>query len=528
MSEDALRDKVRSKGFTPGRRETRPLLALLADGEAGKEAEQALLRSQDDVIGAALAGLEGATPELRRRLVTLVGKAAAKEAGPHGPAVCEALLGALRDADARTRKEAARALGRACLQDSRIEAALLGRLEGETDLPVLRAAVEALGKVGGPTSLAMLMRLKTDDAMLRQARDRARLMLERTGARPASRATIDATRGPSRPISVVLRCRAGLAPLLAEEVAAMHPVIESPSAVRVLLGGPLASLESSRLFSHVAIPLCDAPLDPSADVAETVAEALAGAAPILRPLAPEGVRFRLAWAGQGHRRALTWRVAERVAQAGTGWVNDPRGSAWEITVDPREGRLHIEAEPRGVGDARFAYRAADVPAASHPSFAAAIARLGEARPADVVWDPFVGSGLELAERARLGAFTRMIGTDLDERALDAARKNLARAGVRGVTLMRADARTFAPAGVNLVLTNPPMGRRVQSATNLDALLLPFLENLAAALRRGGRFVWITPRPKKTDAVLAKAGFRKARGFAVDMGGFEAELQSWRR
>ncbi|MFY0536671.1 TRM11 family SAM-dependent methyltransferase [Nannocystis pusilla] len=110
-------------------------------------------------------------------------------------------------------------------------------------------------------------------------------------------------------------------------------------------------------------------------------------------------------------------------------------------------------------DPRFSYRSGDVPAASHPTIAAALARLAEVRQDDVVWDPFVGSGLELCERGLLGPAASLLGTDLDPRALAVAAANLRNAGLRA-ELTQADATTHRPAGVTLIVTNPPMGRRV--------------------------------------------------------------------
>ena len=71
-------------------------------------------------------------------------------------------------------------------------------------------------------------------------------------------------------------------------------------------------------------------------------------------------------------------------------------------------RATVELWPRGLPDPRFAYRVAHVPASSHPTLAAALARVAGARPDDVVWDPFVGAATELVERARLGPDARAL------------------------------------------------------------------------------------------------------------------------
>src|SRR5690606_38124726 len=118
-------------------------------------------------------------------------------------------------------------------------------------------------------------------------------------------------------------------------------------------------------------------------------------------------------------------------------INDPTNTTWDVAVDGEA----LELSPRRLDDPRFAWRVADIPAASHPTVAAALAYVGKARHGDRVWDPFVGSGAELVERTRLGTYARLVGTDVDEAALAAARLNLAAANV-DATLVQADARAY--------------------------------------------------------------------------------------
>jgi 23S rRNA G2445 N2-methylase RlmL len=187
--------------------------------------------------------------------------------------------------------------------------------------------------------------------------------------------------------------------------------------------------------------------------------------------------------------------------------------------------VRVELVPT-VGDPRFSYRQGDVPAASHPTIAAALARLAGAGPNDVVWDPFVGSGLELCERSLLGPSRRLLGTDLDVAALDVARENLRAAGARSFELVRADALAFRPAErPSVILTNPPMGRRVHRSADLGALLERFVAHAAAVLAPDrGRLVWITPMPDRTGAAARRAGLSPQFERDVDMGGFRARMQ----
>ncbi|HTM18970.1 MAG TPA: methyltransferase, partial [Kofleriaceae bacterium] len=220
-------------------------------------------------------------------------------------------------------------------------------------------------------------------------------------------------------------------------------------------------------------------------------------------------------------------IARAIAERAPDLINDPTRTDWEAVID--DGGT-VELVPRGLADPRFSYRVADVPAASHPTLAAALARVAfadTAEPAaDVIWDPFCGSGLELIERARLGPARRLIGSDVAEAALVAARANLAAVG-RSAELIAADALTFEPGPVTTIITNPPMGRRVARGAVTD-LLAAFVPRAARLLGPGGRLVWIAPSPRRTDALAAAAGLRLHSRHPVDMGGFAAELQLWRR
>jgi hypothetical protein len=424
----------------------------------------------------------------------------------------------------RARRAAAVACGKLGGDDAR--AALLARWDAG-DLPPdhRRAVVEALGKVGGADALARIRDLDTAaDPELARLRDRAVLMIERTGARGDDSAVAIDVALPAAAAVVVL-CRAGIEDLLAAELAGpgwtAAPVVPGAAEVRGTLDGPLARVLAARtrLDAAFALPL---PPGPDAELPARITAALTG--PIratLAALTRGPLRWRLAFAGGGHKRGVVWRTAQAVRAVDPTLINDPTASTWEVTVHPTE--LHVA--PRRHLDDRFAWRVHDVPAASHPTIAAALARLAGAAPAAHVWDPFVGSGAELIERARFVPAERLTGTDLDAAALDAARANLAAAGLadRAVLLLD-DARTAPVRDVDLILTNPPLGRRLRG--DPAALLLAALPTFAAALRPGGRLLWITPLPHRTEPAARALGLRLDHRRTVDLGGFDGTVERW--
>lgn len=69
-------------------------------------------------------------------------------------------------------------------------------------------------------------------------------------------------------------------------------------------------------------------------------------------------------------------------------------------------------------------RKVELPAALRPSVAAAMVFLTNPEPDDVFLDPMAGSGTILYERTHAGKFAQLLGGDIDQERVDAARKNV--------------------------------------------------------------------------------------------------------
>jgi 23S rRNA G2445 N2-methylase RlmL len=506
-------------GYTPPVRALPALLAALA-GQSEQDAERlerALARAGDALIAPALSALAEAAPAARAPLLSLLLRLAGTSKDER---LLSALIAALAGAP-REQRLAARALGK--LGDARAEPALLGLLE-RAALPEQRALVDALGLVGGPLSRQTLQALAASDPELERRRVRALLLLERRSARERPGSLL--WQNPlGRRWDVALTCRRGVAEILAAELSELElsPRVRSPARVEVRYSGSLEGLLRARTALQpaliVALP------DTSSEPPEEIIAAALARPEVLEAFArwTRGVpRFRLEWTEGGHQRALTWALARALARRTQALVNDSQRAPWTVFAPP-SGRGQLLLAPHLVPDPRFAYRQRDVPAASHPTLAAALARSGGVRPDDVVWDPFVGSALELIERARLGPHRRLIGSDIEPDALAAARANLDAAGV-SAELLLGDARTFEPGAVSLIISNPPMGRRVARDASLADLLARIVERASEVLVPGGRLVWLSPLERLTRDKARAMGLEISQGPRVDMGGFEARVQ----
>ncbi|HEU4410463.1 MAG TPA: HEAT repeat domain-containing protein [Polyangiaceae bacterium] len=516
--------RLRHPSFVPPDRELGPLLDRLAraDDDEADALVRALARRGPASAALARGRWAEAEPPLKARLVQLHARVARAKGGDESH---NDLVAALDDGAPKVRRAAAFALGKS--QTPGLEAPLVARFRVERDEAVRRSLAEALGKIGGEAALEAL-RGEGGEGNLGAALDRARLTLERTLAR-AEPSSIDLGRRPPRPLDLVVHCRAGLERWLADELGPeLEPTRVAPGTLRARLAGPPARLLDARLMLWFGFPLPPEPLGEGGRVA-ALARALDAppARAIFDAFTRGPRRFRLAWADGAHRRADAWALARALAGRPGTPQNDPSESPWEARAHERGPTLYVTLVPLAYDDPRFAYRRRDVPGASHPTIAAALARVGGVRPNDTVWDPFVGSGLELAERGLLGPYRELVGTDLSDEALDAAHENLAGAGLERFALERADARSFRP-GVapSLIVTNPPFGRRVGRGSDLAALYERFLANAARALAPSGRLVWITPRPEPSARAAYELGLEPALRQQIDMGGFPAELQAY--
>ncbi len=475
-------------------------LGLLARAGDGTARTELIARTRDAHV------------RVRRAAIAALGKLASSPAAPSQPGA---------PAPATTPRTTATEL-----ED--VRAALIARWDAADVAPdERRSLAEALGKLGGDEAKARLNALDAgDDAELARRRDRALLMNARDAKRDAeSSIAIDVA--PPSPLVVRLRCRAGLASMLRDELAALRwkPIARRDDAVDVTLDGPFGALHASRLWTTASIRIeLSAARGEKDDIGERITRTMLSSPvrALLSAWTRGPIRWRLGFP-EGHKRSIVWRVAKAVTSQAPELINDPTQTTWDVLVD--DDARHLDIVPRRAPDPRFAWRVAEVPAASHPTVAAALAFVAGARDGDRVWDPFVGSGAELVERARLGPCASLTGSDTDDAALAAARQNLDAAGVTA-TLVKADARTHAAGPVDLIITNPPLGSRVQ--LDAKALLVEALPHFVKQLAPGGRLVWITPASKHTTPVVERLGLHRVQHVPVDLGGVRGSLERWDR
>jgi 23S rRNA G2445 N2-methylase RlmL len=138
------------------------------------------------------------------------------------------------------------------------------------------------------------------------------------------------------------------------------------------------------------------------------------------------------------------------------------------------------------------YKAAHRPASLRAASAAAMAWLSEPRDDDVVLDPFCGAGTILIERAHLGKYAMLLGSDRDQGALAAARTNVG-ARYKPIQLENWDAAALPidDASVSKIVTNLPWGIRYGSHGENRKLYPEWFREFARVLKSGGTMVLLT-------------------------------------
>lgn len=496
---------------------------------------------------------------LLRLLGTLAGKDPSKER-------YQWFLPYLRDSSTRVARAALFAIEHAQEFPERVEEELLPLFErtnmvGTLEVAFQKKLIEALGKLGGTKSLHALLAAqdRPKDPTLISFIEKACLVLKRRLLRAEqglgrirSEASLENSFFGDQDLTIILRCRTGLERLLMKELAWKIPEsktrIFAPGQVEMKNIPSLQRLFQSRLFidvllvkkfSHQLIEAYGrkkAALDTLVEhiSAHSVSRLLSHLTEgkIRYRIHPDGFHLTQLHAHQTHHEgthsqaSFVQTLAQEIDRRCPNFVNDPRKSLWQIEIDPSPSPTWVGFVPKGIIDPRFLYRKHQVPASSHKTLAAALALIAELKENDTVWDPFVGAGSELAEAFLRQPSCRLIGTDVSAKALDLTRENLQFLGVNA-QLIEADATVYVPSKTSVILTNPPMGRRVQRGT-MKSVLSQFLRHAVTILPKYGRLVWISPAPQTHRNQLVDLRCRLTFSQTVDMGGFEGEIQVWEK
>jgi 23S rRNA G2445 N2-methylase RlmL len=445
------------------------------------------------------------------------------------------LLNLLQDPDEKIRRYAMAALPKFCAGPGE-ETELLSLLRTTGSDREKKYLARTLEKVGGSATLETLAGGAEGLSRQTEQKIRASVARNQSPSRLCSHRVISQIDG----IRIHLRGRRGLENIVRDEIKGSSRSkdkfrIEEVSAGLVALT-PLSpfslnDIYALRCFGTVGFVLATVDASEAAGMAEAVPNAITSplSRRLLQTFTEGSIRYRLDFVAHGHQRGAIRQMTERAYALCPDILNDPRQAPWVVAVHPgRQGNL-VELSPRFSPDPRFSYRQHDVPAASHPQLAASMARIAGPMKGEIIWDPFCGSGLELVERSLLGGVHHVYGTDLSLEAIQIAWDNLRAANIQSLksTLLCRDFRDLdgvtglGPNSVTLVITNPPMGKRVP-IPDLPGLIKDLFLAAEKVLKPGGRLVFANPLPLVNPARSLKLQSAQV----VDFGGFDCQLEKY--
>jgi 23S rRNA G2445 N2-methylase RlmL len=395
---------------------------------------------------------------------------------------------------------------------------------------------EALDKIGGAATLETLVEGAAE--LNPQTEHKVKASVAR--AQSPSTIRMEGVLSDFGRLRVHLRCRKGLEHTVREEVEQSTRTQElfrvgyvGSGLLELIPVAPftLADIYTLRCFASAGFVIGTVKSPEEDDRIEAFASAITSplSRSVLNTFTAGSIRYRLSFESKGPQRSVVRLVANRAYALCPEILNDARKAPWAVDIHPSKRGDSVELRPRLSPDPRFFYRERDVPAASHPPLAACMARVAGRVDEDIVWDPFCGSGLELIERTLLGGVRKVYGTDLSSAAMAIMRTNFASANLKSVTsqFTCADFHDFAkveglgPNSVTLIITNPPMGRRVR-VLNLRQLIEDLFSVAAESLRLGGRLVFANPIKMESPQPSLQLRSRQT----VDLGGFDCRLEMY--
>jgi 23S rRNA G2445 N2-methylase RlmL len=439
----------------------------------------------------------------------------------------------LKDPSTRVRRYAMNALPK-LESGSEEERDLLALLKSTADASEKKAILETLEKIGGKETLQVLDNSPGITNLRTQQKITASVARNETPGVLLRHAKVEALHS----LKIHLRNRKGFETCIRKELEASFGSaakfrIDSTSqgCVAVFPKEPFSiqDLYSMRCFATVGFVLGGFEGLADRSNINQLAKVIASprTARLMKTMTAGPIRYRLNFVFSGHQRATVQELAEKIFSLNPDLINDPSQAPWTINIFSNDRSTLVELSPKLAPDPRFAYRDDDVPAASHPTVAACLARLAGKLENEIVWDPFCGSGLELIERSLLGGVVEVFGTDLSEQAIAISKKNfeLARIPKVRTTFLNSDFRSLpklagGPSGkVSLIMTNPPMGKRVP-IPNLRGLIDDLFKVSETVLKPGGRLVLVNPfRTSK-----APGSFKLEFQEPVDLGGLKGWLE----
>lgn len=337
------------------------------------------------------------------------------------------------------------------------------------------------------------------------------------------------------PVAYFAQVVPGLEEIAREELAELAPGItfdrtlrrfdERTSIVPFQLTGSPQVLCQARTVEDLFVTLVDRTGIPDgreglrtihAAVATVAGERAVSTALELRPRrkGPVTVRVIARTAGRrAYRRIDLQRAVERaLRERFPRWKPVEDDAVLEVWVQTIQARLLVGLRLSTNELRRRSWRAVSLPAALKPTIAAAMVRLSDPDPNDLVLDPMCGSGTIPIERALAARYRLILCGDIDPAAVAATRANIGRR-YRPIEVRQWDARRLplAAGSVDALLCNLPFGKQIGSPGELRRLFPELIAEWDRVLAARGRMVLLTGDRRLLCEAVARRPNLRLRG-----------------
>jgi len=174
------------------------------------------------------------------------------------------------------------------------------------------------------------------------------------------------------------------------------------------------------------------------------------------------------------------------------------------------------------------YKQEHVRASLRPVVAAAMVRLLQITPEELLLDPMCGAGTILAERLAVERSARVLGGDLEHAAVRAAYANLRTFGEPRLARWDATRLPLADSSVPCLACNPPFGKQLGEREEIGELYRRLIGEADRVLSPGGRAVFLVMDSRALETAARERQWRRRQRFRLRLLGQPSHLSVWEK
>jgi len=225
------------------------------------------------------------------------------------------------------------------------------------------------------------------------------------------------------------------------------------------------------------------------------------------------------------RRVDAQKAVEKAVANRYGWRLDLRDPILEVRIDLEEDRALLGLKLSSEKMRNRSYKVVNLPASLKPTVAYCMMLLSTPSSTDVFVDPMCGVGTIPIERALAGAYKRVIGGDVEESVIRAAKSNVD-ASRRSVDLSvwNVSDIPLKDRTVDRIVCNLPFGKQMSSQLKNRKLYSDFFREAARITKPGAKAVMLTTERELISEILGKyPSINMQRYLKIDLLGLRAYI-----